>query len=482
MNDTDYPIEFFEVRGLYGYKNITLNFKNKTNIFVSENGVGKTTIINFLYGVLKLNFEGIYVGDIEFDCIKIKFTNHNKVFSLAVNDIDTLYSIESDIKDLLGKIRTINSRIDDYNGSQLFNLYSEIIGYKRGDYDKNKAFKTLFGISLTMVKKRREEENEYNILNLKDFLIKSLSSGMIDFLKIHRKNISNKEILFMPTYRRLEKIPSELLDAIDEIEATSDSIFNEFGYGLNDVDYELNRITNSIERKSTNEYRELSITMLDDIVNNESENKNIKESELPELKDLTRFLKRVRIGNGRTKRSRELNLKSVDKLIGSLGKIYEEKKVDEHKYLKYFLSKLNLVIKETKEQEYKIEQFINVCNGYLSSSGDIKYIEINPNNFSVRVIDKYSQRIIEFDELSSGEKQIISLMAKLYLSNERDKIIIIDEPELSLSIKWQQKLLPDMDSASVVKQIVAITHSPFIFDNNLESNATELIITRDEVE
>ena len=86
-----------------------------------------------------------------------------------------------------------------------------------------------------------------------------------------------------------------------------------------------------------------------------------------------------------------------------------------------------------------------------------------------------SRREIPLDALSSGEKQMISLFAKMYLYPNK-KIVLIDEPELSLSIEWQQKILIDIFRAETCAQLVAITHSPFIFDNELEPLAAPLEI------
>lgn len=58
--------------------------------------------------------------------------------------------------------------------------------------------------------------------------------------------------------------------------------------------------------------------------------------------------------------------------------------------------------------------------------------------------------MIDTQGLSSGEKQIISVFSKLYLEDNKKYIILFDEPELSLSIKWQAKFLPDiMDTKNV---------------------------------
>lgn len=39
---------------------------------------------------------------------------------------------------------------------------------------------------------------------------------------------------------------------------------------------------------------------------------------------------------------------------------------------------------------------------------------------------------------------------------------MLDEPELSLSLIWQEKLIPDMLKYTQAKQIIVSTHSPYI--------------------
>jgi predicted ATPase len=71
-------------------------------------------------------------------------------------------------------------------------------------------------------------------------------------------------------------------------------------------------------------------------------------------------------------------------------------------------------------------------------------------------------------DLSSGEKQIISLFSHIYLSGAPGYIVIIDEPELSLSVPWQKRFLPDILDTSRCNGLIAVTHSPFIYDNKLD--------------
>ena len=76
-----------------------------------------------------------------------------------------------------------------------------------------------------------------------------------------------------------------------------------------------------------------------------------------------------------------------------------------------------------------------------------------------------SNRPLEMSALSAGEKQIVSLFSHLYLSENQNHFVIIDEPELSLSVPWQRRFLPDI--LKKCSGLFAVTHSPFIFDNVL---------------
>ena len=76
-------------------------------------------------------------------------------------------------------------------------------------------------------------------------------------------------------------------------------------------------------------------------------------------------------------------------------------------------------------------------------------------------------RILDLSVLSSGEKQIVAIFAHLFLDNSQNQIIVIDEPELSLSVPWQRQFLRDIASNKGCGFLFAVTHSPFIYDNEL---------------
>lgn len=82
--------------------------------------------------------------------------------------------------------------------------------------------------------------------------------------------------------------------------------------------------------------------------------------------------------------------------------------------------------------------------------------------------DKLDGRDIRFDKLSSGEKHVIFLLAKVIVSATRgDSLLVIDEPEISLGIQWQRLFVKYVQDCAYESnlQIVMATHSPLILED-----------------
>ena len=53
-------------------------------------------------------------------------------------------------------------------------------------------------------------------------------------------------------------------------------------------------------------------------------------------------------------------------------------------------------------------------------------------------------------------------------------MVIIDEPELSLSVEWQQSILEDIRKSGKCGSLIAATQSPFVYNNSLRPIAKSL--------
>mgnify|MGYP000425217475 FL=1 len=83
---------------------------------------------------------------------------------------------------------------------------------------------------------------------------------------------------------------------------------------------------------------------------------------------------------------------------------------------------------------------------------------------------------MQFDEelspykLSSGEKQILIILLTVLVEDNLPYVLFLDEPEASLHIEWQQKLIGLIRSLNPHVQIVLTTHSPaMIMDGWLDA-------------
>jgi predicted ATPase len=69
---------------------------------------------------------------------------------------------------------------------------------------------------------------------------------------------------------------------------------------------------------------------------------------------------------------------------------------------------------------------------------------------------------IEWRHLSSGEKQLLILLIQALLWEKDPVVYVADEPELSLHVTWQEKLLKSITALAGQCQVIVATHSPDI--------------------
>jgi ABC-type lipoprotein export system ATPase subunit len=118
----------------------------------------------------------------------------------------------------------------------------------------------------------------------------------------------------------------------------------------------------------------------------------------------------------------------------------------------------------------EILKLVSICNEYLIG---VK-MKFDVNNMKVLIQNVTSNEIVDLTQLSSGEKQLVYFFFKVYLTQSSFIYILFDEPELSIPIDWQKRLLQDLQHLKSGMFLLVITHSPFIFDNELDVFATSI--------
>jgi len=134
-----------------------------------------------------------------------------------------------------------------------------------------------------------------------------------------------------------------------------------------------------------------------------------------------------------------------------------------------------------KEKDYRPSEITEHFHNYMKNIFDgldigFKYSHLNKDDnvwFSNGENEEYyytskdngkDKNIFTIDELSTGEKTLLSKIMYLYFKDYKDKIILIDEPELSLHPSWQNKVLKIYENFAKQNncQIIIATHSPHI--------------------
>ncbi|MGL5223772.1 MAG: AAA family ATPase, partial [Aeromonas sp.] len=80
------------------------------------------------------------------------------------------------------------------------------------------------------------------------------------------------------------------------------------------------------------------------------------------------------------------------------------------------------------------------------------------------VIIRPDNKKSSIDILSSGERQLLVIIANVMLNRYANTsgVIVIDEPEISLHLKWQELFSETILSVSPNTQFILATHSPDI--------------------
>ena len=101
---------------------------------------------------------------------------------------------------------------------------------------------------------------------------------------------------------------------------------------------------------------------------------------------------------------------------------------------------------------------------------DIKISGISKNAKSIPIFTNSSGDEFDINELSSGEKQLFLRTLAIKMLNPENSIILIDEPELSLHPKWQQRIVDVYRKIGKNNQIIIATHSPHILGSVKKEN------------
>lgn len=116
-----------------------------------------------------------------------------------------------------------------------------------------------------------------------------------------------------------------------------------------------------------------------------------------------------------------------------------------------------------KESEYiqAVNRLEEIFNEYI---GPEKYLQITEEGVNVRF--HASVETHKIGALSSGERHMLVLLTIFVMEGNTRNLFMVDEPEISLNMTWQRKLLPLLKELAPNAEIIVASHSPSIAKEN----------------
>jgi predicted ATPase len=414
-------IKDVEVKGFWGRTGAAASFFTDVTIFIGLNGTGKTTFINLISAVLTVDL--FQLSSLQFEEITINLIEPNKKYKR--------------------KITVVNSQ----EPSSAFNAYS-IYEYKVGT--------RTYTVSLTPDARLRKPLSE------KESLRYLSPDTRREYMSLKREISSLVEISQISVYRQVtsesfEGDPRQRATAVDE---RLQQLFERFSRYQLKLETQLNERSTRFQQEAlgsllyNEEFDEFDSHRLQDISEMDLETQGDRLSSA--FKEL-----------GIQGKSEQIT-KHIDKLRDALKGLKESPKIVSVNNvfalpLIYRTNRIIDLLNKSEEDKKKIieprQRFFDTLRSFMTNK---KFQYDNKFGALFFSLDGVAEDTFIWSSLSSGEKQLLIQFMEVVLQEGKSLIFIADEPELSLHVTWQEKLLKALRDLNENAQLIVATHSPDI--------------------
>ena len=436
-----YFIESFEIDKLWGYKNINIDFKSDVNILIGPNASGKTTILDLLHSILLADLPKLI--DLEFHQVKIKLKEFGGKSVRTIKVITTDKYLELSV----GQIK--------------FKAEIDIISGRRSP-GHNRHPKTGRIIRRT--------------------LPRHIARGRILPEEFYDELITLVPIVWLPINRRLPVTE-------DEEERYTGIV------PLESVDLRLQELLSSLSHyharlnaQLSERYKNFEHQVLSGILYNKEHDQLDSPISLapPTKEDKDQLLKAFKAA-GLLDEQMHIRIDEHFVTAQEVLRRISKNKNEENDRLSFgwedlfvlpLIRRTQLMVEYAEELEKDRESIFKPLRRYEETVNSfLEEKNVGVDEDGRLKIESPSHPNLNPRLLSSGEKQILILLTEALLKVDEPVVYIADEPELSLHISWQEKLLESLVSLDGKIQVIVATHSPDIV-GKFEDNIIDLGVDR----
>ncbi len=406
-----FTIQKIKIDGFWQRFSVSCDFSNKVNVIIGRNGTGKTTFMDILTSILTIDLIGL--AEVDFNTVEIVLSNEKEEQIIKVNkvnDNDTPFQIIDFT--LFGEEFSLRA-IDDerrYLNSTMRKVFEDVRKARSLISEKISVS------SISVYRLRNDDDYEYRERGRRRFV------SPVDYkLGEALKNLTAYQLQLA---RESQSISSELqkdvLISILDIHREKDTTDNDFD-------------KNKEEESLIAAYSQLGISSKQV----ENKIKSYCEAIDSAQEKLSQGAKRLVLNDFHALESKVRTSKIVE---------------------------LSL---HAKEKTDKIYQRINTFLDKLKEFIIDKAFSFDDHSGRLLIENEYGE--IPYERLSSGEKQLLILFIETLLQKQKEHVFLADEPELSLHIAWQKKVIPAIRELNPNSQVIVATHSPEVASNYKDS-------------
>lgn len=438
-------IKRFSADKIFGYLDFNFSVNSDLTFLIGPNGAGKTTALKLINALISPNFKDLMT--IPFNKIALEVKNQHEILTITAtsNKSNIILGIDS-----LSEVIELPKLIDDNHEiySIRDNDTDELIDEINRKYSESAIVSTLANLPSPVflgLDRRKEEHiddrelylNRQNWVHIKNRTRPSNKRRLIrGALGV---SLMETELLVQEAYRRVRR-----LEERQSIRLRDSILLSAFKY----TDFKLTK--ENMQRHFWSE----------------------KAGFLQRKNEITDALLKLKIHDDRLKDEVNTFFDKTTELFADLDNRADEEGVNLNLLINMAqidkISKIVDVIDDYKSRSdelYKhINEFIKVVNEFYEDSNKILKID----TVGHLIIERPNKIRCSIEALSSGERQLLVIFAHAFFNkiNSSGSVFIIDEPELSLHLRWQEKFAETILLVSPKSQFIMATHSPEIIGEN----------------
>ncbi|NOH14849.1 AAA family ATPase [Clostridium cochlearium] len=407
-------------------KVLDVDLAKPVSVLYGDNGCGKTTLLRIIHALLSHD-DKILLNE-KVKSIKIEY--------LAGDDNDNLKKYDAEIVAKENEDGSYGYKWDDINNKKFFDASSVLFGVNRGI--KNKVSRIDPRIIERFIIRSQFKNEMFN----NRFSINNFSKELAEYL-----HFNNRDSAFNSYYLR-----KRFINDFNEKNLIADDL------NINSIE-KLLRERYRLAKRLTSERVQKALFDTLSIAINPKTNGSNENDNIPDDFSQLLFKNKDRLEEA-LKDTEENTLRNQ---IIDILKNYDEN--DETIYQPANKLLCNLLFKMISELERdqiilnSVNLLVDIFNDQISSDKEL-------------VIDQYEAYIHLKDgnrhtlnELSSGERHLLTFLTIFTVTANDRNILMIDEPEISLNLKWQRRILDLLHQLAPKSQIIVASHSPAISSN-----------------